>query len=74
MNKEQTHKEIKRLIRIYEKRLLTCSEQWDELNEGEREFSDDNMVEIMNGLVTEINLMQEFVDDLNMLLGEDGEN
>ena len=71
MNKEQTHREINRLINLYEKRIGTCSDEWDKLNESERDFSDDPMVEIMNGLITEINLMQEFIEDLRLLLGKE---
>jgi hypothetical protein len=70
MNKEQTHKEINRLIRIYEKRVSTCSDQWDELNES-NEYDPDHQAiigESMNGLIAEMDLMQEFISDLETLI------
>jgi hypothetical protein len=70
MNKEQTHKEINRLIRIYEKRVSTCLDQWDELNES-NEYDPDNLAiisESMNSLITEMGLMQEFIEDLKTLI------
>ena len=70
MTKEQTHKRIKQLIRLYQKRITECSKQWDELNESDERDSDRSVIigENMNALSNEIYLMSEFIEDLNSLI------
>ena len=72
MNKEQTHKEINRLICFYEKRIDVCSNQWDELNEDDIQDPERDQLtgESMNGLISEMDLMEEFIDDLKRLLND----
>ena len=69
MNKEQTHKQINYLIHLYEKRISTCSTQWDELNE--RWDKDLEMEERLNGLNDEMDLIEGFIDDLKSLKEDD---
>ena len=73
MNKEQTHKQIKKLIFLYEKRISTCSKQWDDLNENYSDDPERSQVEgqEMNGLISEMDLMNDFIEDLKSLTEED---
>ena len=70
MNKEETYNEIKKIIRNYEKMVSNCSEQWDILNEQRVEDADraDILGEEMSSLITEIDLINGFIEDLRRLM------
>jgi len=65
MNKLQTHNEINKLIKIYEKRVNKCNEIVETLNESAADEA--------NLLENEISIYEEFIDDLKFLLKENDE-
>ena len=73
MNKQETHYAIDKLIKQYEKMIKNCSGQWDDLNENQSDDPERSQVEgsEMNGLIAEIDLMEDFIDDLKSLLEDE---
>ena len=70
MNKEETHYNIKKLIKEYNKRIEVCSRQWDELNENDGGCLEHDSIigESMNSLVNEMQIYEDFILELNELI------
>lgn len=64
MTKEETYYTIRKLIKIYEKRIKANTNKLNNLNEEHTKETDENM----DNLVSEIDLMQEFIEDLKNLM------
>jgi hypothetical protein len=73
MNKEQTHYNINKLIKQYEKMANNCSSQWDNLNENQSSDPERSQLESseMSALIAEIDLLESFIDDLKSLKEEE---
>lgn len=69
MNKEETHYAIKKLIKIYEKRVKTCEKEYNGLNENNPVLAEEHS-EIEN-VLNEQSLMEEFIEDLRNLMKDE---
>jgi len=73
MNKEETYYNIKKLIKEYTKRVQECSRQWDELNENDSGCPEHDEIigESMNSLVNEMQIYDNFIEELKSLMEDE---
>jgi len=69
MNKEETYYTIKKLIKLYEKRVKTCKKEYNILNESNPVLTEEYSQ--IENILSEQSLMEEFIDDLKSLMEDE---